>query len=292
MSYQVQSAPAKGSRRKGLLGLGVVLLLGGLGAGAALFVTSGSQYEDAVKNLQRAPVGCDTEFNFTGTGTFIFYTESKGKIGDLRGNCENTGTDYDHGDGRISADLVLTDSNDDQVDLARAGGASYDKGGYKGTEVGSLDVTEPGRYTLSVQSDDTDFAVAVGRNPKKDAESAQTIAIIVAAAGVVLGGLLIILGLRRKSAPVGPSGQFQPGGFPPGQYQPGGYPPVGQPNWTPGAAPTAPPGYAGPAPQPYQQPYPPQPQQPYPPQQPQQPYPPSPQQPPASPPNPWGSPNS
>lgn len=274
MSYQMQTPPAKGSRRKGLLLLGVLLLLAGLGAGAALYVTSGTQYEDAVKNLQRAPVGCDTEFNFSGTGTFIFYAESKGKIGDLRGDCENTGTDYDHGDGRIRADLTLTDSNGDPVDLARAEGASYDKGGFVGSEIRSLDITEPGRYTLSVQSDDSDFAIAVGRNPKKDAESMQKIAIIAAAAGVVLGGLLIILGLRRKAAPAGASGIGQPGAFQPGAFQPGGFPPAGQPNWTPGAPPTAPPGFGQPVPQPYQQPYPPQP----------------PQAPPAPPPGQWGSP--
>src|SRR4051794_26188702 len=105
MSFQVQQPPpAKGPRRSGLLVLGIVLLLGGIGTGAALFVTSNSQYEDAVKNLQRAPVGCDTEFNFTGTGTFIFYAESKGKVGDLRGDCENAGTNYDH-KGAIDVDL-------------------------------------------------------------------------------------------------------------------------------------------------------------------------------------------
>lgn len=278
MSYQMQTPPAKGSRRKGLLLLGVLLLLAGLGTGAALFVTSGSQYQDAVKSLQRAPVGCDTEFNFSGTGTFIFYAESKGKIGDLRGDCVNTGTDYSHGAGRIRVDLTLTDSNGDPVDLARAGGASYDKGGYVGSEIRSLDIKKPGRYTLSVQSDDSDFAIAVGRNPKKDAESMQKIAIIAAAAGVVLGGLLIILGLRRKAVPAGASGIGQPGAFQPGAFQPGGFPPAGQPNWTPGAPPTAPPGFGQPAPQPYQQPY----QQPYPPQ--------PPQAPPAPPPGPWGSP--
>lgn len=288
MSYQVQTPSAKGPRRTGLLVLGLLLLLAGLGTGAALFVTSGSQYQDAVKHLQRAPVGCDTEFNFSGTGTFIFYAESKGKIGSLRGDCENTGTDYNHGAKRISVDLTLTDTNGDTVDLARATGASYDKGGYTGSEIRSLNIKKPGRYTLSVQSDDSDFAIAVGRNPKKDAESMQTIAVIAAAAGVVLGGLFIILGLRRKSAPGGASGIGQPGAFPPAGFQPGGFPPGGfppasAPNWTPGAAPTAPPGFGVPAPQPYQPPYQPPAQQPYPPQ--------APQAPPAPPAAPWGSPH-
>src|SRR3954469_22531881 len=120
MSFQAQpTAPAKGARRGGLLGLGVVLLLGGVGTGAALFVTSSSQYEDAVKNLQRAPVGCDTEFNFTGTGPLIFYAAPKGKIGELRGDCENTDTDYDH-QGAIDVDLTMTNPDGDEVDLESA----------------------------------------------------------------------------------------------------------------------------------------------------------------------------
>jgi hypothetical protein len=281
MQYQTPTPPVKGPRRKGLLGLGIVLLIGGVGAGAALFVTSGSTYEDAVKGLQRAPVGCDTEFDFTGTGTFIIYTETKGTIGDLRGDCENTGASYDHGSGRISVDLSMTNSDGDDVSLTRASGASYDKGGFVGSEVREVTIDTPGTYTLSVVSDDSDFAIAVGRNPKDDFDSMQAIAIGAAIAGLVIGGLLIILGLRRKAAPAGPS-SLAPGGFAPNPtfnasgYNPGGYPPVQQPSsppgWTPAAPPSGPPTYAepGPTPPPFgaQSPYPPQPE----------------------PPNPWGAP--
>ena len=295
MQYQTQTPPAKGPRRKGLLGLGVILLLGGVGVGAALFVTSGSQYEDAVKNLQRAPVGCDTEFDFTGTGTFIIYTETKGTIGDLRGDCENTGASYEHSGGRISVDLTLTNSDGDNVDLPRASGASYDKSGFVGTEIRELSIDKPGTYTLAVESDDSDFAISVGRNPKDDFDSMQTIAIIAAAAGLVIGGLLIILGMRRKAAPTGPA-PFTPGGFAPNPafapgaggaagYNPGGYPPVQQPSSPPGWAPAGPPpgppagppGFGGP----------PVPATPTPPPfgQPTQPYPPAPE-----PPNPWSAP--
>lgn len=286
MQYQTQTPPAKGPRRKGLLSLGVILLLGGVGAGAALFVTSGSQYEDAVKNLQRAPVGCDTEFDFTGTGTFIIYTETKGTIGDLRGDCENTGASYEHNGGRISVDLTLTNSDGDDVDLPRAGGASYDRGGFVGTEVRELSIDKPGTYTLAVESEDSDFAISVGRNPKDDFDSMQTIAIIAAATGLVIGGLVIILGLRRKAAPTVPT-SFGPGGyapnpaFPAAGYNPGGYPPVAQPSsppgWTPAAPPAGPPGFGGPL----------APAAPTPPPfgQPTQPYPPAPE-----PPNPWSAP--
>ncbi|MCU1396465.1 MAG: hypothetical protein JWM34_4893 [Ilumatobacteraceae bacterium] len=287
MSFQVQPPPAKGARHKGLLVLGIVLLVGGIGAGVALFVAAGSQYSDAVKSLQRAPVGCDTEFDFTGTGKFIFYAETTGKVGDLRGDCDNTGTSYHH-DGKVTVDLAMTNADGDDVKLDRATGASYDKAGFVGSEVRAVTIDKPGRYTLTVQSDDTDFAIAVGRNPKDDADKLQNLGVGIAAIGVVLGGLFILLGLRRKSVPAAPAGYGQPGAAPNAYgYNPAGYPPVGYPpaaptsppGWTPAPPPGAPPIYGDPAAQPAPQPY----QQPY-----QQPGPPA--APPVEPPNPWGAP--
>ncbi len=239
MSYQIATEPARGGRRKGLLVFGLIIFLGGLGAGAALFVTSSSQYEDAVKNLQRAPVGCDTEFSFTGTGTFIFYTETKGTVGEIRGDCENTDTDYDHGDGRIRVNLTFADADGNEINLDRESGVSYDAGGFVGSSIRSVVIDESGDFTLAVESDDSDFVIAVGRDPKKDSESLQLIAIVVAGAGLLIGGLLILLGLRRKPAPPAQSGlggaQFAPSPF---GAQTAGYPqPFGQ-----GGPPSGPPG--------------------------------------------------
>ncbi|MEO6123377.1 MAG: hypothetical protein ABIR32_06675 [Ilumatobacteraceae bacterium] len=267
MLYQNAPEPAKGSRRTGLLVVGFILLIGGVAAGIVLYLSSDSQAQDAVKNLQRAPIGCDTEFDFTGTGTFIFYTESVGKIGDLRGDCENTGTDYDHGTDRIRVSLTLTDDSGDEVDLGRSSGISYDSAGFVGTSIRSVDIDQPGTYTLSVESDDSDFAIAVGRNPNEAGDSLKTTAIIVAAAGLVLGLLFILLGLRRKpatGAPTGGSGGFpgnQPGQFSPGQFSmpagqyPGQYgtqPVQAPPGQFPGQFPGQAPGpYPGQAPGPY-----------------------------------------
>ena len=206
MNTTVEPAPSKGLRRTPLLIVGVILVVGGIGAGVALWVLSGSRYEEAVKNLQRAPVGCDTEFNFTGTGTFIFYTETKGEVGELRGDCANTGTQYDHGgDSRVRVSLTLVDKDGKEVDLRRSSGASYDTAGFVGTEIRSLTIDEPAQYTLSVESSEDDFAIAVGRNPKQDADTLKTVAIIVAAVGLVVGGLLIILGMRRRPITSGPA---------------------------------------------------------------------------------------
>lgn len=221
MSYQIAPEQAKGPRRTGLLVLGLILLIGGIAAGIVLVLSSDSKSEEAVKNLQRAPIGCDTEFDFTGTGTFIFYTETVGQIGDISGDCENTDTDYDHGDDRVRVSLTLTDDRGDEVDLTRRSGVDYDASGFVGTSIRSVEIDEPGTYTLSVESDDDDFAIAVGRNPNEAGDSLKTIAIIVAAAGLVLGLLLIVLGARRRAAPAaGGFAQGSPGQLPgqvPGQ---------------------------------------------------------------------------
>lgn len=199
---QVPAEPSRGSRRKGTLGIGLLLLLGGVGAGAALFVNAGSQYKEAVVNLQRAPVGCDTELDFTGTGTFIMYIESKGRVGQLRGDCENSNTDYEReaGASRPVVALTLVDANGDEVDLKRTTDASYDVGGFVGNSTKSVTIDEPAKYTLSVESDDTDFAIAIGRDPKSDFEQQRLIALVVAGAGLLIGGLLTVLGLRRTAA--------------------------------------------------------------------------------------------
>ena len=257
MSYQNQTEPAKGRRRTGLLVFGLLVLLAGVGAGVVMFLGAGSQEEDAIKNLQRAPIGCDTEFEFTGTGTFIFYTETVGSIGEIDGDCENTDTDYDFGDDRVRVSLTLTDDRGDEVDLNRRSGVSYDAGGFIGTSIRSVDIDEPGTYTLSVESDDEDFAIAVGRNPNEAGGSQQTVGLIVAAAGLVLGLFLILIGMRRKAVPASPASGGGFGGFQSTQSaQPGNFatPPGQLPGQFPGQYPTQPGGYDTP---PYQQPGPP-----------------------------------
>jgi hypothetical protein len=260
------STPAKGPRRTALFVLGLVVLVAGLAAGIVLYVVANSRYEDAVRNLQRAPVGCDTELDFTGTGTFTFYIETKGEIGDLRGDCDNVGTDYERDDAP-RVDLTLVDDRGDEVDLDRASGASYDAGGFVGTATRKVDIDEPGTYTLSVQSDDDDFAIAIGRDPKSDADSARALAIALIAVGVVAGAVLIVLGLRRKPAAAGPAlpsastasmpaPPFAPApppsgpayGTPPGPpVQPPPPPPPPAPS---GAVPPPPPGRVAPPPPP------------------------------------------
>jgi hypothetical protein len=205
----LQSRPleARRARRKGPLGLGLLLLLGGLGAGAVLFVNAGSQYKVAVSNLQRSPVGCDTGLNFTSTGTFSFYIETVGSVGDLGGDCVNANRSYARPpDAPLPVvALTLKDASGTEVRLERASGSSYDVGGYVGQAARRLTIDQPGQYRLSVESDANDFAIAIGRDPAGEYDNQRLVALVAALGGLVLGGGFTLLGLRRTVRGGGPA---------------------------------------------------------------------------------------
>lgn len=260
MSYQSQlpimtqappgaGAPLpKGKRRRGLMILGIILLVGGLGGGAATAAKGLSNYKDAVRSLARAPVGCTTTLVFDKPATFTVYAETKGKLGTLGGDCQSNGASYNHpGDKLPKVSLTLLNSNGDEVTLDRGVSASYDIDGYKGTGIRTMKIEQAGTYRLDVESDDTDFAVAIGKNPKKDSEKLLLIGGSAILGGLIFGLLFLLLGLRRRRPEmaidirnrVGPLPGWPPGtlpGQPPapsspvGVYQPvGGYQPVAVP---------------------------------------------------------------
>jgi hypothetical protein len=246
--------PTRGKRRKGLLLLGVLLLLGGLGGGAAMVAKSESNYEDAVKSLARAPVGCTTTLVFDKPATFTAYAETKGKLGELGGDCEANGIEYDHsGDKLPRVSMTLLDGNGDEIDLNRDATASYDVGGYVGTGLRTLTIEEAGTYRLNVESDESDFAVAIGKNPKADSEVLKTIGGAVALGGLVFGLTCLLLGLRRRRPNAvladirSPSGPMP--GWPPGPYAGTAAPPTGPREQPPIRLPDRPPatGFAPPS---------------------------------------------
>ena len=166
-----------------------------------------------MKTLARAPVGCTTTLVFDKAATFTIYIETKGKVGDLSGDCEANGAAYQHaGDKLPKVSMTLVDSSDAEIDLQRGSTASYDVGGYVGTGSRTVTITEPGTYRLNVESDDSDFAVAIGKDPKADSELLKTVGGAVALGGLVLG--LTSCPARSAPAPSGSPGDddSQPGG--------------------------------------------------------------------------------
>ena len=193
------AAPVKGKRRKGLIVIGLILLVGGLLGGGAIVAKGMSNYKDAVKSMARAPVGCTTTLVFDKPATFTIYAETKGKLGDLGGDCEANGSEYERSSDRLPRlSLTLEDPNGDPVELQRGADAKYDIDGYVGTAIRTVAIEEAGTYHLNVESDDSDFAVSIGKDPEKDSEKLLQIGGGVALGGLVLGLLLFLLGLRRR----------------------------------------------------------------------------------------------
>ncbi len=236
--------PAKGKRRKGLIVTGLVVFVVGLVGGAALVGKAMSNYEEAVKALARAPVGCTTTLVFDKPDTFIFYIETKGQLGDLGGDCDAEGGEFEHeGDKLPKVSLTLEDPNGDSVDLERGVTASYDVAGFVGTGSRTAQIQQAGTYHLNVESDESDFAISIGKDPKKDSETLTAIGGAVALVGFLVGLVLFLLGLRRRRPepaaadvrnPVGPLP-----GWPPGPYAGTPAGPPGLP-MTPGFAPQPP----------------------------------------------------
>jgi len=194
--------PARGGRRKGLIGLGALALLGGVGTGVAMIVASGSSYDDAVESLARAPIGCTTSLEFDSTGTYTIFVETEGRTGDVRGDCDASDDDYRYrGDELPDVEVVVVDDDDEELDLDDEEGVSYDAAGFVGESIQSVEIEEEGSYAITVTSEEDDFAIAIGQDPKSDADTLRTAGIAAAVAGLVLGIPLILLGLRRKGAP-------------------------------------------------------------------------------------------
>lgn len=219
--YPASPTPKRG---RGALFAGLALLIVGLGAGAALFALSGSTEESTVKKFARAPVGCTTTLQFDKRTTFTLYVETKGSVSDVGGDCASNGSSYDRGDDDLpDVSLSLVDGDDQEVDLTSATALSYSAGAFKGQALQEVKIEDTGTYRLTVTSDDTDFAIAIGGAPDADSSLMKSAGIGAAVAGVVLGGLLILLGRRKKGGPVSPAAAgstWQPQQPPVPGYQP------------------------------------------------------------------------
>lgn len=211
----VTAAPGGGrGRNKLLTGLGVLLILGGI-VGAVLLALGGSQrYSDGVKDLARGPANCTTRLDVDEDDTYYFYVETKGEVGDVRGDCPATGDSFES-DRAGSPSLTLTDQDGDNVRLRRADGTSYDTAGYRG-ELYRTARLDAGRYQLSVTSDD-DVVIAVGSDVA-DLKPNLLLPIIVGVAGIVVGLLLIVLGRGKRTSTSTPAAAAP--GSPPGWSAP------------------------------------------------------------------------
>ncbi len=245
MSYQPQPpmaptyapapepAPAPAGRRKPLLFGGIAVALAGLIAGGVIVGRADGAKNDTVAGFARAPVGCTTTLEFEKRATFTLFVETKGTALDVGGDCEGNGAAYDRGDDDLPrVTLTMTDDNDDEVSMTKSDAYSYSTKDFKGQAIEQVKIDRPGTYRLTVASDDTDFAIAVGGDPETDSGTLQALGGGVALAGLVIGAILVVLGLRKRRGPSTPA----PNGLP---WAP--QPPATMPDYVaPAAAPVYP----------------------------------------------------
>jgi hypothetical protein len=192
----------------GLLATGVVIIVVGVLAAAGLWYTAGQRYDDAVRGLARAPVGCDTTLDFAETGTYFLFVETTGAISDVTGNCDAV-TEYDSNRDEVpSVRLTMWDPSslellpDQAMALDRNSTTTYDAAGFVGQSIRSVDVTTAGDHVLRVESSASSassaFAVAVGRDPSEGVGILKLGAALAALIGVVGGVILIVMSTRRR----------------------------------------------------------------------------------------------
>jgi hypothetical protein len=198
---------------------GIAIAAVGIGAGAVMFGLSGSTEESTIQKFARAPAGCTTTLQFDKTGVFTLYTETKGSVGNPGGDCAGNGGAYEHADDDLPrATLSLVDEAGNPQTLVDAGGADYDTGGYRGQATQQAQIAAPGAYRLTVTSEATDFAIAIGGAPDADSSSMRSAGLGAAVAGALVGGVLIVLALRKKggagAAPAAAGWSPTPAGVP------------------------------------------------------------------------------
>lgn len=231
-----QAPVAPPPKRRGgrwLAVLGALALIGGV----VLWLLGAQRLSGSVADLAPAPVGCETNLDFDGAGTYLFFVETKGSVDELDGDCAAEARDYElDGDALPRVTLTLVDQDGNEVDLDRVDAPTYSAGGRVGAAVRRAELDAGGQYVLTVESNESDVVVRVGRDPARGVDAMKAVGIGLAIAGLV--GLLagLVLSRRRPAQP-----QPAPSGG--AVWQPtGGPPPVAPPN---AVAPPSPP-YAAP----------------------------------------------
>ncbi len=190
------------------------------GAAAAVVgvVVAVAVLDRGIDDLARAPVGCTTMLDFDDAGTFTVYVETAGAIGELAGDCDYEPGPYRYeGDALPEVDLTLVGGDGEEIAFGGVGrgDADYDSDGSVATAMAVVEIDLPGRYELSVESDERGFTVAVGRRPTEMSQVVTAAGLAVGAVLAVVGLVLLGLGLRRRrdvspAAPTGPPASAWP----------------------------------------------------------------------------------
>lgn len=176
--------------------IGLFCLFVGLVGGAVLYVVAERRPATNVEGFARAPVGCNTTLEFAEAGTFHVFEEVGASAEEVGNGCEPVADPTTRFQVEFTGELTPA-STDDTTEL------SYDVGGFDGRSVQTVEVVEPGQYTIEVIGDDLTVVAAIGRDPDEGVDDLRRAALILAVAGIALGLLLLtVSGHRSKRAAI------------------------------------------------------------------------------------------
>ncbi len=159
--------------------LGLFCLFVGLVGGAVLYIVAERRPAQTVDGFARAPVGCNTTLEFVEAGTFYVFEEVGAMADEVGNGCQPVADPNSPFRVDFTGELTPA-STDDVTDV------SYDVDGFDGRSVQSVEIVEPGQYTIEVLGDDLTVVAAIGRDPDAGVGDLRRAAVILAVAGIVL----------------------------------------------------------------------------------------------------------
>jgi len=171
-----------------------VLLFTGLIVGGVMFVSSRQRHDKTVEAFARAGVGCTTTLKFSETGEFFVFEETGTPIEVLdEVGCQPLATPGQPFGFEISGPADVPVRADSSI--------TYEIDELTGASVATFEIETDGLYKIAVVGSDVSTVAAVGRDPSSGVSQLRRGAIVVAAAGLLLGGLLLgLAGTRSKRA--------------------------------------------------------------------------------------------
>ena len=142
--------------------------------------------QQLINDLVRTPSGCVSTIDISAKGRYYIYVETKGTIADL-GPCNNDARDYQFASAP-EVTVVLQSSDGADVDVRSDHSIEYDAPDFVGKSVSTFVISEPGTFTLVMQSIEPNAVIAVGRNA-----SMMDGAMLVSGASLVLVALALLI---------------------------------------------------------------------------------------------------
>ncbi len=142
--------------------------------------------QQLISDLVRTPSGCVSTIDISATGRYYIYVETKGTIADL-GACNNDTRDYTF-DVAPEVTVALQSSDGTDVDVRPDDSVEYDAPDFVGKSLSTFVLSEPGTYTLVMQSNEPNAVIAIGRNA-----SMMDGALLISGASLVLVALALLI---------------------------------------------------------------------------------------------------